>query len=55
MTRLYVDIHCENCGKPYAVEVGEYFGKRINDEPIKCGLCIWCRLEKEKEGDGNDA
>lgn len=55
MTRLYVDIHCENCGEPHAVDVGEYFGKRLGDEPVKHGLCIWCRLEKEKEGGGNDA
>lgn len=50
MTRLYVDVYCECCDRPYSADVGTYFGRRLGDEKIVRGVCFHCRLKEAQYG-----
>ena len=44
MTRLYVRMLCEKCGKPH----GQLWGASPNDPDVVSGLCFECQRENRK-------
>lgn len=46
VTRLYVNVRCESCGKAHGVDAA---GSYIGAKDIVRGLCLACEVEKVRD------